>query len=82
MSDILKFIGTLIGLSVLVFALAAGAVWIIYSLQYGDYEYIDLDGNKGESNRCYEERGGLFCDLDGGKVKVKQYNLIEDSNGS
>lgn len=47
-----------------------------------EYEYIDLFGNKGTSNDCYETyRGGaLFCEL--GKdsiIQVSQYKLISEN---
>lgn len=43
------------------------------------YEYIDMFGNKGTSNNCYEgyRRGGLYCEIENdGIVQVSQYKLI------
>ena len=45
-----------------------------------EYEYIDLFGNKGSSNNCYEgyHAGALYCELGkDGLVQVSQYKLIK-----
>ena len=42
------------------------------------YEYIDLLGNTGRTNHCYtsSNRGGLYCNIDGGKIQVTQYKKV------
>lgn len=47
-----------------------------------EYEYIDLFGNKGTSNNCYEVyRGGaLNCELgEDSLIQVSQYKLISSN---
>ena len=47
------------------------------------YEYIDLFGNKGTSNNCYEVyRGGaLNCEIgEDSLIQVSQYKLVESKS--
>ena len=38
------------------------------------YYYIDLNGNKGVSNKCWEGECGLYCRRENdGKISVQQY---------
>ena len=52
-----------------------------------EYEYVNMVGDIGTSNNCYEDyiagrdntKGvtGLYCDIEGGIVQVTQYVLIK-----
>ena len=47
------------------------------------YEYIDLFGNKGISNNCYEvyNGGALNCELgEDSIIQVSQYELVESKS--
>lgn len=52
-----------------------------------EYEYVNMVGDVGTSNNCYEDyvvgtsntKGvtGLYCDIEGGIVQVTQFVLIK-----
>lgn len=52
-----------------------------------EYEYVNMVGDVGTSNNCYEDYvvgrnnsngvTGLYCDIEGGIVQVTQYVLIK-----
>lgn len=46
---------------------------IIYKLS-PQYYYVDMNGNKGVSTKCWEGQCGLYCNRENnGKITVQQY---------
>lgn len=41
------------------------------------YDYIDTNGNKNNSNYCFESETGLVCKKRGKGIKVNKYNKIK-----
>ena len=62
-------IAAIAGLLILVVGVSA-----LYSNTSAQYYYVDLNGNRGVADSCWESRGQLICNRTyGGKIVVQQY---------
>ena len=86
------FITIITIIAILAFIIMISLLFIVFGRESictytTEYEYVNMVGDVGTSNNCYEDyvvgasntKGvtGLYCDIEGGIVQVTQYVLIK-----
>lgn len=72
------FTGVVIaGIIILAVVAIAIAVWSEATTRTW-YEYVDVDGNKGTADKCYEHDAYITCDTGNKTVQVKEYEKFSE----
>lgn len=71
MNEAIRIVSNLIILSIILTIL--GAIISSYIENHYGYDYITMDDKRGIASKCYMNKKGIFCKINGGLVEVKQY---------
>lgn len=72
------FMGVVIAGMIIIFIVAmALAIWAESTTRTW-YEYVDIDGNKGTADSCFEHRAYITCDAGNKTVQVKEYEKFSE----
>lgn len=72
------FMGVVIAGIIIIFIVAlALAIWAESTTRTW-YKYIDIDGNKGTADKCYEHSAYITCDAGNKTVQVKEYEKFSE----
>lgn len=71
MNEAIRIVSNLILASIIITIF--GAIITSYIDNHYGYDYITMKDERGIASKCYMNKKGIFCKINGDSVEVKQY---------